>query len=164
MQNHLEIFKNPILNPKHAKIDQQSEIGHVRTCQDLSRRTSTYCKPAEIFLFFQILHLSILLVFSWLHKLRNTQGKIYGTSLENIYRRRLYFWLSYIINIYGYSLYIPYTFHIYIYMFPKYVPYVFPCVCSSFIQSTVGPDMTEVRFWVKVRTLRFQNWLFEVIS
>ena len=38
-----------ILNPKHAKFVQKSEIGHVRTCQDLSRRTSTYCKPADIF-------------------------------------------------------------------------------------------------------------------
>ena len=28
-------------------------------------------------------------------------------------RRRLCFWLFYIINIYGYSLYIPYIFHIY---------------------------------------------------
>ena len=26
----------------------RSWFGHVRTCQDLSRRTSSYCKPAEI--------------------------------------------------------------------------------------------------------------------
>ena len=31
------------------------------TCPDLSRRTSTYCKPAEILLFFQMLHLSFSL-------------------------------------------------------------------------------------------------------
>ena len=88
---------------------------------------------------------------SWLHRLRNTQGKIYGTYLGNIYgiyrgyirnihkylwykmirntdpmgrspkaaaplgrrrRRRLCFWLFYIINVYGfiYSLYIPYIY------------------------------------------------------
>ena len=56
-KNHTEssgnFIKNPILNPQHAKFDQQSEIGHVRTCQDLSKRTSTYCKPAEISLFFR---------------------------------------------------------------------------------------------------------------
>ena len=27
--------QNTILDPKHAKLDQKSEIGHVRTCQDL---------------------------------------------------------------------------------------------------------------------------------
>ena len=62
-QNHSEssrnFFQNQILNPKHAKSDQPSEIGHVRTCQDLSRRTNTFCKPAVIRLFFQKLHLSI---------------------------------------------------------------------------------------------------------
>ena len=54
--------KNFILNPNHAKLDQKSWFGHVRTCQvviwtcpDLSRRTSTYFKPSEILLFFQIL-------------------------------------------------------------------------------------------------------------
>ena len=31
--------KNPSLNPKRAKLDQKSEIGHVRTCQDVSRST-----------------------------------------------------------------------------------------------------------------------------
>ena len=80
--------------------------------------------------------------YSWLHTLRNTQGKIYGTYLGNKYRiykeylRNLHkhlwyrkirntgatfggaplglcFWLFYIINIYGYSSYIPYIFHIY---------------------------------------------------
>ena len=64
-KNHAESFinfvKNQILNPKRAKLDQKSEIGHVRTCQDLSRRTSTYCKPAEILLFFQNLHLSFFI-------------------------------------------------------------------------------------------------------
>ena len=88
-KNHAEssrnLIKNSVLDPKWAKFNRKSWFGHVRTCQDLSRRTSTYCKPAEILLFFQILHLSILLVFSWLHKLRNTQGEIHGTYLGNIY-------------------------------------------------------------------------------
>ena len=80
--------------------------------------------------------------YCWLNKLRNTHGKIYGTYLGKIYRmykeniryihkylwykiirntdpmgrrrrRRLCFWLFYIIIIYGYSLYVPYIFHIY---------------------------------------------------
>ena len=53
--------KIPFLDPKRAKLDQNSDFRHVRTCQDLSRRTSTYCKPAEILLFFQILHLYIFI-------------------------------------------------------------------------------------------------------
>ena len=60
-QSHAEssrsFVKNSAFDPKRAKLNQKSEIGHVRTCQDLSRRTSTYCKPAEILLFFQKLHL-----------------------------------------------------------------------------------------------------------
>merc|ERR1711924_276410 len=32
------------------------------SCPDLSRRTSTYCKPAEMLLFFQILHLSLFFI------------------------------------------------------------------------------------------------------
>jgi len=51
--NHL---KKQVLEPKRMKFDQNSDFGRVRTCQDLSRRTSIYCKPAEIF--FQELHLS----------------------------------------------------------------------------------------------------------
>ena len=129
----INFVKIPFLDPKRAKLDQKSEIGHVRTCQDLSKRTSTYCKPAEILLFFQVLHLSIFIrkfiifiqssvllskyisfynfigftkeishlykiidftkrfyhFYSWLHKLRNTQGKIHGTYLGNIY---IYIW------------------------------------------------------------------------
>ena len=57
-QSHAEssrnFFKNLVLDPKHAKLDQNSDFGHVRTCQDLSRRTSTYCKPAEILFFSEI--------------------------------------------------------------------------------------------------------------
>ena len=44
-------IKNLVLDPKHAKLNQNSDFGHVRTCQDLSRRTSTYFKPADILLF-----------------------------------------------------------------------------------------------------------------
>ena len=62
--------------------------------------------------------------YSWLHKLSNTQGKIYGTYWGNIYgiyreyirnihkylwykriRAPLFSWLFDIINTYGYSLY-----------------------------------------------------------
>ena len=57
-QSHAESSKkfveNSVLDPKHAKLDQNSDFGHVRT-------------------------------YSWLHKLRNTQGKIHGTYLGNIY-------------------------------------------------------------------------------
>ena len=57
-KNHAESFisfvKIQLLDQKLAKLDQNSDFGHVRT-------------------------------YSWLHKLRNTQGKIYGTYLGNIY-------------------------------------------------------------------------------
>ena len=53
-QNHAEssrnFVKNSVLDPKTAKLNQKSWFGHVRTCQDLSKRTSTYCKPTEILL------------------------------------------------------------------------------------------------------------------
>ena len=51
--------KIPFLNPKRPKLDQKWEIGHVRTCQDLSRRTSTYCKPAEILPSVSYTHLTL---------------------------------------------------------------------------------------------------------
>ena len=57
-KNHAESSKNfvkiPFLEPKRAKLDQNSSFSHVRAL-------------------------------SWLHKLRNTQGKIHGTYLGNIY-------------------------------------------------------------------------------
>ena len=31
----INFVKIPFLDPKRAKLDQKSEIGHVRTCQDL---------------------------------------------------------------------------------------------------------------------------------
>ena len=43
--------KIPFLDLKRAKLDQNSDFRYVRTCQDLSRRISTYCKPAEILFF-----------------------------------------------------------------------------------------------------------------
>ena len=117
--------KIPFWDLKRAKLDQNSDLGHVRTL-------------------------------SWLHKLRNTQGKLHGTYLGNIYKiykecmRNIHSYLWYkiirntdpmgrppkaasvfLIILYHkylwifliYSLYIPY-----IYMFPRYVPYIFPCV------------------------------------
>ena len=50
----MKFRQNTILDPKPAKLDQNSDFRHVRT-------------------------------FSGLHKLRNTQGKIHGTYLGNIY-------------------------------------------------------------------------------
>ena len=38
---------------------------------------------------------------------------IFYLDSKKYLRRRLCFWLFYIINVYGYSLYIPYVFHIY---------------------------------------------------
>ena len=134
-QNHAEssgnYLKNLVWDPKRAKLNQNSSLGHVRT-------------------------------YSWLHELRNTQGRKYGTYLRNIcgiykaHMRNIYknlwykmirntsaeggaplglcFSLFYIINIHGFSSYISYIYiHIYIYIyipyiFPKYVPYIFPCV------------------------------------
>ena len=98
--------------------------------------------------------------YSWLHKLRNTQGKIYGTYLGNIYGIYIYIYMEYIRNIHKYLWYtiirnteplgrrllsdyliswtsmdIPYIFLIYSiyipYIFPSYVPYIFPCVFLS---------------------------------
>ena len=53
-ESSINFVKITFLDPKRAKLDQNSDFGHVRT-------------------------------YSWLHKLRNTQGKIYGTELGNIY-------------------------------------------------------------------------------
>ena len=50
--------QNPISGPETCQIGPKLWL---RSCPDLSRRTSTYCKPAEILLFFQILHLSIFI-------------------------------------------------------------------------------------------------------
>ena len=103
--------------------------------------------------------------YSWLHKLRNTQRKIYGFwvwSLVSGFRFLVYsfcflasgvwsvvsgfgllaycFCLFYIINICGYSSYIPYIFHIYIYIFPRYVPCIFPCVfLNLWSQEKISP-------------------------
>ena len=56
-----------IIYKLHQKIFLGSETCEIRpkvviwSCPDLSRRTSTYCKPTEILLFFQILHFSIFI-------------------------------------------------------------------------------------------------------
>ena len=61
-------------------------------------------------------------------------------------RRRLCFWLFYIINIYGYSLYIPYIFHIYFldmfHVFSTFCPHFAPC--STFCPHVVSIFST---FW-----------------
>ena len=111
-ESSINFVKIPFLDPKRAKLNQNSDFGHVRT-------------------------------YSWLHKLRNTQGKIHGTYLGNIYgiykecitNISRYLWYKIIRNtgaafggrpigsviLFLYSLYIPY-------IFPSYVKYVFPCV------------------------------------
>ena len=92
--------------------------------------------------------------FSWLHNLRNTQGKIYGAYLGNIYG----IYMEYIRNIQGISIdiydqkhrpigappkaapvFLITLYHKYLcifliyslyipYLFPQYAPYIFPCV------------------------------------
>ena len=54
-------------------------------------------------------------------------------------------------------LYVPY-------IFPKYVPCISPAEFLNSWSERVDPDMTEVRVWVKFRTLRTQNLIFDVIS
>mgnify|MGYP003315669372 CR=1 FL=1 len=64
-KNHAEssrnFVKNLILNPKRAKLDQKSWFGHVRTCQDQSRRTSPCQQSRFLLLFFKKLHLFIFI-------------------------------------------------------------------------------------------------------
>ena len=56
---------------------------------------------------------------------------------------------------------IPSMFLLYsIYIFPKHVPY-FPLCVSEFMESRVGPDMTDVRVLVQIRTFRIQKHVFE---
>ena len=52
----MKFRQKPYFEPETCEIGPK--VGN-RTCPDLSRRTSTYLKPAEILLFFEILHLSI---------------------------------------------------------------------------------------------------------
>ena len=92
--------------------------------------------------------------YSSLHKLRNTQGKIHGTYLGNIYgiykecirNIHKYLWYkiirntdpmgrlpkaapAFLITLYHKYLWIFLIYSLYIpYIFPKYVPYIFPCV------------------------------------
>ena len=40
---------------------------------------------------------------------------------------------------------------------------VFPLVCSKYLSSWTGPDMTEVRVLVQFGTLRVQKWYFDEI-
>ena len=121
------------MDPKCAKLDQNSDFGHVRT-------------------------------YSWLHKLRNTQGKIHGTYLGNIYgiykecitnisidiydiTIHIHQYIHqthrrgrpigappkaapvFLIILYHQSLWIFLIYSLYIpYIFPSYVPYIFLCV------------------------------------
>ena len=40
---------------------------------------------------------------------------------------------------------------------------VFPLVCSKYLSSWTGPDMTEVRVLVQFGTFRIQKWYFDEI-
>ena len=53
--------KNLFLNPKRAKLDQNSDFCHVRTYFCQSRRTSPCQQSRFLLLFFQKLHLSIFI-------------------------------------------------------------------------------------------------------
>ena len=59
-KNHAESFrnfvKNLVLDPKRAKSDQNSDFGHVRTCQGQSRRPSPCQQSRFPFFFSQKLH------------------------------------------------------------------------------------------------------------
>ena len=48
--------------------------------------------------------------------------------------------------------------------FLSITPAIFPLCVSYFMESRVGPDMTEVRVLVQFGTFGVLNWLFEVIS
>ena len=39
----------------------------------------------------------------------------------------------------------------------------FPLVCSKYLSSWTGPDMTEVRVLVQFRTFRVQKWYLDEI-
>ena len=138
-QNHAEplwnYLKKSVLDPKCAKLDQDSHFGHVRTCQGQSRRTSP-CRQSGLSLFlssrnytfstfinrfnnfhkiissieqiydlftksYLVLSKFMISRYCWLNKLRNTQGKIYGTYLGNIYG----IYKEYIRNIHKYLWY-----------------------------------------------------------
>ena len=53
-QNHAEPFRNYLkksaLDPNRSKLNQNSDFGHVQTCQSQSRRTSP-CQQSGLFLF-----------------------------------------------------------------------------------------------------------------
>ena len=40
----------------------------------------------------------------------------------------------------------------------------FPLVCSKYLSSWTGPDMTEVRVLVQFGTFRVQKWYFDEIT
>ena len=41
---------------------------------------------------------------------------------------------------------------------------VFPLVCSKYLSSWIGPDMTEVRVLVQFYTFRIQKWYFDEMT
>ena len=108
--------------------------------------------------------------YSWLHKLRNTQGKMYATYLGKIYMEYLgnivrnihkYLWYKmirstgaafggrpigsvFLIILYHKHVWIFLIYSLYIpYIFPSYGPYIFPCVFLNLW----SPE--QVRTWPK---------------
>ena len=126
--------------------------------------------------------------YSWLHKLRNTQGKIYGTYLRNIdgiykgYIRSIhkYLWHEIIRNtgaafggrpigsvfliiIYHtclWILYVPYIFHIYF----LNMLHIFSHVCFLTYSVNSGSGHDQMTTFGKICRFRIQNLVFEVIS
>ena len=119
--------------------------------------------------------------YCWLHKLRNTQRKIYGTYLGNIYGiykvyiRKIheYLWYKIIRNtdpmgrppkaapvfliiLYHRYLWIFLIYSLYIpYIFPSYVKYVFPCVfLNLWSQEKTSPYRKTTFLLLKFQVLR----------
>ena len=87
-QSHAEssrnYLKNLVLDPTCAKLDQQSEHGHVHHVPEAPSEGETLKKHPS-FLKKQQNQFLKSKGYCWLHKLRNTRGKIDGTYLGNIY-------------------------------------------------------------------------------
>ena len=118
--------KIPFLDPKRAKLNQNSDFGHVRTYSWLHKFRSTKWKIYGTYLgnmygiykeYIRNIH-----KYLWYKIIRSTEHRPNGAAAKRPphwgrrRRRRLCvlcFWLFYIIDIYGYSLYSPYIFPIY---------------------------------------------------
>ena len=143
------------LDPKRAKLNQDSDFGQVRT-------------------------------YSWLHKVRNTQRKIHGTYLGNIFgiykecirNIHKHIWYKIITNtdpphwappvfvmiLYHKYLWIFLIHSLYIpHIFPRYVPYIsFVCFLIYGVKSRSGHDRSPS--FGSISHVSDPKQLFEVIS